>query len=120
MSEEILEPELPIIDPHHHLWDLRPLVPAFPEPRHDFIEAIAGAAYYTFDELLADTSTGHNIIGTVFMECGAQELTFLERSGFYFGFLFGICQMVSALNGRRHHHCAGNRFHHVPSQATLL
>ena len=71
MSEEILEPELPIIDPHHHLWDLRPLVPAFPEPRHDFIEAIAGAAYYTFDELLADTSTGHNIIGTVFMECGA-------------------------------------------------
>ena len=71
MSEEILEPELPIIDPHHHLWDLRPLVPAFPEPRHDFIEAIAGAAYYTFDELLADTGTGHNIIGTVFMECGA-------------------------------------------------
>ncbi|MBX7515534.1 amidohydrolase family protein [Qipengyuania sp. GH38] len=71
MSEEILEPDLPIIDPHHHLWDLRPLVPAFPEPRHDFIEAIAGAAYYTFDELLADTTTGHNIIGTVFMECGA-------------------------------------------------
>ena len=49
MTEEILEPELPIIDPHHHLWDLRPLVPAFPEPRHAFIEAIAGAAYYTFD-----------------------------------------------------------------------
>ncbi len=71
MREQILEPELPIIDPHHHLWDLRPLVPSFPEPRHAFIEAIAGAAYYTFDALHADTHTGHNIVGTVFMECGA-------------------------------------------------
>lgn len=71
MTEEILEPDLPIIDPHHHLWDLRPLFPMFPEPRHDFIEAIAGAAYYRFDELHADTQTGHRIIGTVFMECGA-------------------------------------------------
>ena len=71
MDAEILEPDLPIIDPHHHLWDLRPLLPMFPEPRHDFIEAIAGAAYYTFDELHADTQTGHRIIGTVFMECGA-------------------------------------------------
>ncbi|MEW4448098.1 amidohydrolase family protein [Qipengyuania sp. JC766] len=71
MTESILEPDLPIIDPHHHLWDLRPLVPAFPEPRHPFIEAIAGAAYYTFDELRADTASGHRILGTVFMECGA-------------------------------------------------
>lgn len=71
MTEEILEPDLPIVDPHHHLWDLRPLLPAFPEPRHDFLEAIAGAAYYTFDELHADTHSGHSIVGTVFMECGA-------------------------------------------------
>ena len=74
-QEEIIDPDLPIIDPHHHLWDLRPLIPAFPEPRHDFIEAIAGAAYYTFDELQQDTrgglEGGHNIVGTVFMECGA-------------------------------------------------
>ena len=75
MSEDIIDPDLPIIDPHHHLWDLRPLIPAFPEPRHVFIEAIAGAAYYTFDELQQDTrgglEGGHNIVGTVFMECGA-------------------------------------------------
>ena len=71
MTETILEPDLPIIDPHHHLWDLRPLLPAFPEPRHPFLEAIAGAAYYTFDELHADTHSGHSIVGTVFMECGA-------------------------------------------------
>lgn len=71
MTETILEPDLPIIDPHHHLWDLRPLVGAFPQPRHDFLEAIVGAAYYTFDELQADTQSGHNVVGTVFMECGA-------------------------------------------------
>ncbi len=71
MAEMILEPALPIIDPHHHLWDLRPLLPAFPQPRHPFLEAIAGAAYYTFDALHQEVSSGHNIIGTVFMECGA-------------------------------------------------
>ena len=71
MTEAILEPDLPIIDPHHHLWDLRPLIDAFPQPRHDFIEALVDAAYYTFDELQADTQSGHNVIGTCFMECGA-------------------------------------------------
>ena len=71
MTEAILEPDLPIIDPHHHLWDLRAMVPAFPEPHHPFIAAIAGAAHYTFDQLLADVNTGHNIVGTIFMECGA-------------------------------------------------
>lgn len=71
MTEEIIEPDLPIVDPHHHLWDLRPLLPAFPEPRHAFLEAIAGAAHYTFDQLQADTQSGHNVIATVFMECGA-------------------------------------------------
>ncbi len=62
MTEAILEPDLPIIDPHHHLWDLRPMIPAFPDPRHDFIAAIAEKPYYTFDALQADTDTGHNII----------------------------------------------------------
>ena len=71
MTEAIIDPDLPIIDPHHHLWDLRPLVPAFPQPRHPFIAAIAEKPYYTFDKLRADTGTGHNIIATVFMECGA-------------------------------------------------
>ena len=71
MSEAILEPDLPIIDPHHHLWDLRKLLPHFPEPQHPFIAAIARAPYYTFDQLHADVTTGHNVIGTVFMECGA-------------------------------------------------
>ncbi|MBN8500453.1 MAG: amidohydrolase family protein [Sphingomonadales bacterium] len=69
--EAILEPELAIIDPHHHLWDLRPLMAAFPEPRHPFIASIALSPYYTFNEIHADATSGHNVIGTVFMECGA-------------------------------------------------
>lgn len=49
LSEEILEPDLPIIDPHHHLWDrLGP--------------------YYT-DELLGDLTSGHNIRQSVFIQC---------------------------------------------------
>ncbi|WP_370177394.1 amidohydrolase [Alteriqipengyuania sp.] len=75
VREDIIEPDLPIIDPHHHLWDLRPLLGMFPEPRHPFIETVARSAHYTFDQLLADTNPsdggGHRIIGTVFMECGA-------------------------------------------------
>lgn len=74
-NEAILEPDLPIIDPHHHLWDLRPMLPMLQEPHHDFVAALVEAAYYTFDELQADTKGGlpggHNIVGTCFMECGA-------------------------------------------------
>ena len=71
MPEPILEPDLPIIDPHHHLWDLRPLLAHFPEPDHPFIAAIKLSPYYTFDELHSEVTTGHNVIGTVYMECGA-------------------------------------------------
>ena len=71
MTEAILEPDLPIVDPHHHLWDLRAMLPMFPEPRHRFIETLVDAAHYTFDQFYADVSTGHNVIATVFMECGA-------------------------------------------------
>jgi hypothetical protein len=42
-TEPILEPDLPIIDPHHHLW-IRP-----------------GSRYLT-DDLLADMNSGHNIV----------------------------------------------------------
>jgi L-fuconolactonase len=70
-EEAILEPDLPIIDPHHHLWDLRPMLPMFPAPHHHFIAALVDNAHYTFDQLHAHLASGHNIVGTVFMECGA-------------------------------------------------
>ena len=71
ITEAILEPDLPIIDPHHHLWDLRPMMGAFPEPLHPFIASIAQTPYYTFDEIQAEIGSGHTVVGTVFMECGA-------------------------------------------------
>jgi L-fuconolactonase len=71
MTEAILEPELPIIDPHHHLWDLRARLAALSESSHPFVKALTSGAYYTFDALHADVTSGHNVIGTVYMECGA-------------------------------------------------
>jgi predicted TIM-barrel fold metal-dependent hydrolase len=50
VHEPALEPERPICDPHHHLWDR------------------AGYRYLE-DELLADLGTGHRVVSTVFVEC---------------------------------------------------
>ena len=71
MGEEILEPNLPIIDPHHHLWDLTALLGTIPEPRSPFVATVAMTPYYAFDQLRRDLQSGHRVIGTVFMECGA-------------------------------------------------
>ncbi|MCT2558076.1 amidohydrolase family protein [Tsuneonella sp. YG55] len=71
MTESIIEPDLPIIDPHHHLWDLRPLFGAMQGPLHPFSAALSDAAYYAFDDLYSDTHSGHNVIATVFLECHA-------------------------------------------------
>jgi L-fuconolactonase len=71
--EEILEPELPIIDPHHHLWEWTPaLVATLPPPVHPFEKVFRRSTRYLLDELLADLRTGHNIRATVFVQCGAM------------------------------------------------
>jgi L-fuconolactonase len=49
-KEEIVEPALPIIDPHHHLWD-------HPGDR------------YLLDEALQDFTSGHNVVATVHLQC---------------------------------------------------
>ena len=56
-AEDPLEPDLPICDPHHHLWD-----------------KASGrvAPRYLLDEILEDVGAGHNIVSTVFIECGAM------------------------------------------------
>ena len=51
--EEAIDPDLPICDPHHHLWD-RP------------------GNRYMIDEIVADVSSGHNVVSTVFVECRAM------------------------------------------------
>ena len=52
-SEDILEPDLPIIDPHHHLW------------------ARADRHRYLVDEFRRDAERGHDIRASVFVECGS-------------------------------------------------
>src|SRR6202158_3059495 len=53
LTEEVLEPALPIVDPHHHLWD-------HPGSR------------YLLDEILRDTGSGHRVLATVFVECASM------------------------------------------------
>jgi len=73
LQEEVLEPERPIIDPHHHLW-----------VRNDYT--------YLMPELAADLNSGHNIVATVYAEChsmyrsrGAKEQRSLGETEFVRG-----------------------------------
>ena len=52
IKEEVLDPDRDIVDPHHHLW---------PQP----------SMGYNLAELLSDTTDGHRVSQTVYMECGA-------------------------------------------------
>lgn len=53
VSEDVLDPERPIIDPHHHLWD-------------------DADNPYLLPQLLADVGAGHNVVASVFVECSAM------------------------------------------------
>ena len=50
VAEEIVDPERPIVDAHHHMWRKR----------------------YVLEDLWADTESGHNIEKTVFIECRSE------------------------------------------------
>jgi L-fuconolactonase len=51
LGEPVLEPDLPICDAHHHLWERPP-------------------ERYLLDEFRSDLEAGHNIVSTVAVECG--------------------------------------------------
>ncbi len=52
-SEPIIEPNLPIVDPHHHLW--------------------ASSGYnYLFDDIRTDAESGHRVVATVHVEIRAM------------------------------------------------
>ena len=71
MREDILEPALPIVDPHHHLWDWRSRLPHMPPPSHPFEAILRQSPRYLLDELLADIGGGHYVTATVYIECGS-------------------------------------------------
>jgi len=50
LKEEILEPDLVIVDPHHHLW-------------------LRNGYSYLMPEFAADLGSGHKVVATVFAEC---------------------------------------------------
>jgi L-fuconolactonase len=62
IQEDVIDPDLPICDPHHHLW----------------LDTGHTGWPYTLDDLLADTASvgsgarSHNVVKTVFLECHAQ------------------------------------------------
>ncbi|MDR5781562.1 amidohydrolase family protein [Caballeronia sp. LZ065] len=53
VPEAILFSDLPIVDPHHHLWD-RP------------------GYTYLLPEFAADLATGHNVVATVYADCSSM------------------------------------------------
>ncbi len=53
LTEEIIDPGQPIVDPHHHLWKARP-------------------DRYLLDDLVTDLRTGHDVRSTVFIQCGSE------------------------------------------------
>ena len=57
ITEEIIDPEQRIIDPHHHLW---------PGVSSDSSE---NSNQYLLEDLWADTGSGHNVTNTVFIDC---------------------------------------------------
>jgi uncharacterized membrane protein YheB (UPF0754 family) len=54
------------------------------------IEDLVDLKRMAIDALLADRA----FLNTIFLECGKDEFVFIERSGIYFGFLFGLIQMA--------------------------
>jgi L-fuconolactonase len=61
--EEIIDPQLEICDPHHHLWDLA-------DPTSAFLSQMP-IKHYLLTQLLADLKAGHNVTSTVYIEAGA-------------------------------------------------
>ena len=53
VKEAPVEPDYPVIDPHHHLW--------LSNHRREFA--------YPIEDLGKDVRTGHNILATVFIQC---------------------------------------------------
>jgi predicted TIM-barrel fold metal-dependent hydrolase len=71
--EPIIEPDLPIVDAHHHLWYRSEAVLAALEQSDNLttrtlLPTFRRHARYLFDDFLADLNSGHNVRATVYAE----------------------------------------------------
>jgi L-fuconolactonase len=76
-AEPIIDPDLPIVDAHHHLWFI-PEANLIAMERHESILARVLAptfrrhARYLFDEFMTDVTSGHNVRASVFVDAHAM------------------------------------------------
>lgn len=89
VQEDIIDPQRPIIDPHHHLW------------RKRFNRD------YLLQDLWADTNSGHHIEQTVFVECHA----FYDKSAPAHQQSLGETRAISEIAAQSHapEHNRGNQ-----------
>ena len=71
LDEEAIDPDLPIVDPHHHMWFIPNPSATITGTAESLLSRALSSAYklrprYLFDELLSDLTSGHNIRATVF------------------------------------------------------
>lgn len=89
MLEEAIEADLPIVDPHQHIWDLRPHVIPEGQPADRYQRMRRRFAHYMFDQALETVQSGHNVRATIYVECdsmhrrdGPRHLRFLGETEF--------------------------------------
>jgi L-fuconolactonase len=73
--EEAIESQLPIVDPHHHLWLETAADTAARVEQGDanpFNHVRREIPRYPFEELHEDLTCGHNVVATVYAECGSM------------------------------------------------
>jgi L-fuconolactonase len=71
--EPALEPALPIVDPHHHLWLETPADTALRQgDANPFNHVRREVPRYLFEELHEDLTAGHNVVATIYAECGSM------------------------------------------------
>ena len=62
----------------------------FMKDMQDHVDDVVDIKHMTVQACMANKA----LIVQIFLECGEKEFTFIRRSGFYFGFIFGIFQMA--------------------------
>ncbi len=76
-AEPVIEPALPIVDAHHHLWFLSQAALAARDKEvsiaaRALTPTIHRCARYLFDEFMTDLKTGHNVRASVFVDAHAM------------------------------------------------